>query len=159
MLLVFVVILALEQLGIETALLNTAVTAVLAAAALALALAFGIGSRDLARNIMAGFHAKEAFGVGQTLRVGAHTGKLVEIGAVKAVLETESGLVSLPNATLTEEEVLNYCGEIPRYKRPRKVFFGEIPRSPTGKIEKPNLRKKYTGREEAISPDISPVDT
>ena len=111
-LLVFVVILALDQLGIATTLLNTAVAAVLAAAALALALAFGIGSRDLARNIMAGFHAKEAFGVGQTLRVGAHTGRLVEIGPVKTVLETESGLVSLPNATLTEEEVIVLTGGV-----------------------------------------------
>ncbi len=109
-LLVFVVILAMEQLGIKTTLLSTVVTALLAATALALALAFGMGSRDLARNIMAGFHAKDAFGIGQTLRVGAHTGRLVEIGAVKTVLETESGLVSLPNATLIEEEVIVLTG-------------------------------------------------
>lgn len=60
----------------------------------------------------------------------------------------------VPGKTLTEEEVLDYCEQIPRYKRPRKVFFGEIPRSPTGKIEKPKLRMKYTGRKEAVSPDI-----
>ncbi len=56
----------------------------------------------------------------------------------------------VPGKTLTEEEVLNYCREVPRYKRPRKVFFGEIPRSPTGKIEKPKLRKKYIGRKEVL---------
>jgi len=56
----------------------------------------------------------------------------------------------VPGKTLTEEEVLDYCEEIPRYKRPRKVFFGEIPRSPTGKIEKPKLRKQYTGRKEVL---------
>ena len=54
----------------------------------------------------------------------------------------------------TEKEVLDYCKDIPRYRRPRKVFFGEIPRSPTGKIEKPKLRKKYIGREAALNPDI-----
>ncbi len=37
-----------------------------------------------------------------------------------------------------------------KYKRPRKIFFGEVPRNPTGKIEKVKLRKKYTGREEAF---------
>jgi acyl-CoA synthetase (AMP-forming)/AMP-acid ligase II len=56
----------------------------------------------------------------------------------------------VPGKTLTEEEVLQYCEELPRYKRPRKVFFGEVPRNPTGKIEKPKLRKKYIGREEAF---------
>ena len=32
---------------------------------------------------------------------------------------------------------------LPRYKRPRKIFFDEIPRNPTGKIEKPKLRERY----------------
>ena len=55
-----------------------------------------------------------------------------------------------PGSQISEEEILDYCKDLPRYKRPRKVFFGEIPRNPTGKIEKPKLRKKYTGREEAF---------
>ena len=33
--------------------------------------------------------------------------------------------------------------DLPRYKRPRKIIFAEIPRNPTGKIEKPKLRKIY----------------
>jgi acyl-CoA synthetase (AMP-forming)/AMP-acid ligase II len=55
-----------------------------------------------------------------------------------------------PGKTLTEEELLTYCEKLPRYKRPRKVFFGDIPRNPTGKIEKPKLRKTYIGRKEAF---------
>lgn len=50
----------------------------------------------------------------------------------------------VPGQTLSQEEVLEYCLELPRYKRPRKVFFGEIARSPTGKIEKPKLRDKFS---------------
>jgi acyl-CoA synthetase (AMP-forming)/AMP-acid ligase II len=56
----------------------------------------------------------------------------------------------VPGHTLTEEEVLNFCESMAKYKRPRNIFFGEVPRSPTGKIEKPKLRKKYTGIEEAF---------
>jgi acyl-CoA synthetase (AMP-forming)/AMP-acid ligase II len=38
-----------------------------------------------------------------------------------------------------------FCDEnLPRYKRPRKFIFDSIPRNPTGKIEKPKLREKYT---------------
>ena len=55
-----------------------------------------------------------------------------------------------PGKTLSEEEILTYCEKLPRYKRPRKVFFGEIPRNPTGKIEKPKLRRSYIGRKEAF---------
>ena len=56
-----------------------------------------------------------------------------------------------PGQALTEEEVSEYCEELPRYKRPRKIIFGEVPRSPTGKIEKPKLRKEYTGVSERIA--------
>ena len=44
---------------------------------------------------------------------------------------------------LTEEEVNEFCQELPRYKRPRRLIFADIPRNPTGKIEKPVLRKRY----------------
>jgi acyl-CoA synthetase (AMP-forming)/AMP-acid ligase II len=56
-----------------------------------------------------------------------------------------------PGQTLTETEILEFCMDLPRYKRPRKIIFGDVPRSPTGKIEKPKLRKRYTGRTEKIS--------
>ena len=56
----------------------------------------------------------------------------------------------VPGKVLMEEDVLKYCEKLPKYKRPRKIFFGEVPRNPTGKIEKPKLRKKYFGMEESF---------
>ena len=46
---------------------------------------------------------------------------------------------------LTEEEVEKFCLSMPRYKRPRKIIFADVPRNPTGKIEKPKLRSIYCG--------------
>ena len=43
----------------------------------------------------------------------------------------------------TQEEIDEFCIALPRYKRPRKIFFDKVPRNPTGKIEKPVLREKY----------------
>lgn len=57
-----------------------------------------------------------------------------------AIVELKEG------ATLTEEELNKFCEELPRYKRPRKIIFAEIPRNPTGKIEKPVLRQRYCGK-------------
>ena len=48
-----------------------------------------------------------------------------------------------PEMTCTEEEIMNFCQDLPRYKRPRKIIFDKVPRNPTGKIEKPVLREKY----------------
>ncbi len=55
-----------------------------------------------------------------------------------------------PEQEMSEEELLGYCEELPRYKRPRKVFFDDVPRNPTGKIEKPKLREKYAGMSESF---------
>ena len=46
---------------------------------------------------------------------------------------------------MTEDEVNQFCMGLPRYKRPRKIIFADVPRNPTGKIEKPKLRKMYRG--------------
>ena len=67
--------------------------------------------------------------------IGLPEPRLGEIAA--AIIEVKQ------DHTLTEEEINNFCLELPRYQRPRKIIFAEVPRNPTGKIEKPKLRKMY----------------
>jgi acyl-CoA synthetase (AMP-forming)/AMP-acid ligase II len=55
-----------------------------------------------------------------------------------------------PGQELQEKEVEDFCMELPRYKRPRRIIFGDVPRNPTGKIEKPKLRKEYAGAKESF---------
>lgn len=58
-----------------------------------------------------------------------------------------------PGETLTEEEVNRFCEQnLPKYKRPRRIVFDKVPRNPTGKIEKPKLRQKYTGWRRVLEP-------
>ncbi len=67
--------------------------------------------------------------------IGLPDPRLGEIAA--AIIEVKE------DVTCTEEEINQFCKELPRYKRPRKVIFDKVPRNPTGKIEKPVLREKY----------------
>jgi len=69
--------------------------------------------------------------------IGLPDKRLGEIAA--AIIEVKQGM------TCTEEEINEFCLNLPRYKRPRKIIFADIPRNPTGKIEKPKLRKIYGG--------------
>ena len=48
--------------------------------------------------------------------------------------------------SLSEEDVNNFCFDLPRYKRPKKIIFAKVPRNATGKIEKPKLRQIYCGK-------------
>ena len=47
---------------------------------------------------------------------------------------------------ITEDEMNEFCMALPRYKRPHKIIFADIPRNPTGKIEKPKLHELYGGK-------------
>ena len=67
--------------------------------------------------------------------IGLPDERLGEIAA--AIIQVKDG------EQLTEDEVMDFCQELPRYKRPRKVIFDSVPRNPTGKIEKPALRERY----------------
>ncbi len=58
--------------------------------------------------------------------------------------EIAAAIIELkPGARCTEEDIFEFCRELPRYKRPRRIIFDKVPRNPTGKIEKPKLREKY----------------
>jgi len=73
--------------------------------------------------------------------IGLPDKRLGEITA--AVIEIKRG------HKCTEDEINEFCMKLPRYKRPVKIIFADVPRNPTGKIEKPKLRKQY-GAEKII---------
>ena len=64
----------------------------------------------------------------------------------KRLGEISAAIVELKEDYICDEEGLTeFCKKLPRYKRPRKFIFAEVPRNPTGKIEKPKLREMYCG--------------
>ena len=67
--------------------------------------------------------------------IGLPDARLGEIAA--AIIEVKE------DHTLTENEINDFCMDLPRYQRPKRIIFAEVPRNPTGKIEKPKLRKLY----------------
>lgn len=69
--------------------------------------------------------------------IGLPDSRLGEIAT--AIIQAKDGM------SLTEEEIEDFCTDLPRYKRPRKIIFADVPRNPTGKIEKPKLRSIYCG--------------
>jgi acyl-CoA synthetase (AMP-forming)/AMP-acid ligase II len=63
-------------------------------------------------------------------------------------------VVLKPGATATAEEIIEFCvGRIANFKRPKSVdFVTTLPRNPTGKVLKRELRKPYwEGRERAVN--------
>ncbi|MDY2835923.1 MAG: AMP-binding protein [Candidatus Aphodomonas sp.] len=60
--------------------------------------------------------------------------------------EISAAIIQLkPDHECTAEQINEFCMQLPRYKRPRRIIFADVPRNPTGKIEKPKLREMYGG--------------
>ncbi len=75
--------------------------------------------------------------------IGFPDERLVEV--VAAIVQVKPGVAA------TRRELNEFCEQnLPKYKRPRHIIFDNVPRSPTGKIEKPKMREKYTGVKESF---------
>jgi small-conductance mechanosensitive channel len=102
----FVVVLALGQLGLDTAILVTAITIAIAAFGLALGLGLGLGARTVVANVLAGYYVRQRFPVGYPVIVNDVRGAVSAIGGVNTVVTSvDGGSVVVPNSFLLESLV------------------------------------------------------
>jgi small-conductance mechanosensitive channel len=105
-LIVFVVgLMAVTQLKIDTEIIRMVVMILLTGASLALALTFGLGSRDITRNLVAGYYARKLFEPGKTIEVKGEEQILAGIAPVHTLLEKDGQITSIPNKVFLEEAV------------------------------------------------------
>jgi len=108
----FVVVLAISTLGVDTTILTTSLTIIIASAGLALALTFAFGARDSARNVIAGYYVRQAFQPGQRLTYDTYTGVVRTTFGTYTVLEVtneagQQSTVSLPNTLLLRRAIIS----------------------------------------------------
>lgn len=105
LLVIMVVIVVLEQIGIDASIMSNIVINVLTIVVAGLALAFGLGGRDVARNVLAGYYAREQFNTGETLVIDGEEGVLEAIGTLNAEIRLAGERLVVPNVQLTETAV------------------------------------------------------
>jgi small-conductance mechanosensitive channel len=85
--LAFVVILAVSTLGIDISILTSSMTIIVASVGLAIALTFGLGSRETARNVIAGYSVQQKLGTGQQVSFGEYSGTIRSTSGAYTVVE------------------------------------------------------------------------
>jgi hypothetical protein len=109
----FVMVLALGVLGIQVGLLVTAITIIIAAFGLAIALALGLGARTIVYHILAGYYVRQRYQPGQTIALGQMRGQVSGTGSVNTVVTTDEGSTIVPNGVLLESTVRAARGSPP----------------------------------------------
>ncbi|MBI1267096.1 MAG: mechanosensitive ion channel [Cryomorphaceae bacterium] len=105
LLFIFIAITALNQAGINTEIITSNLTIILASILLAFALSYGIASRHLVTNMLSSFYSKGKFKEGQLIRVGDVEGVIESIDSISVTIATKGGKVVMPSKILIEESV------------------------------------------------------
>lgn len=96
-----IVLVALEQLDIETVLLHNIIMLVVAGIMLTLAVSLGLGSREVAHNLLAGIYAREQFKQGDVIQLDEVTGVVREVSTLSTIIVVDDNEeISIPNSTL-----------------------------------------------------------
>lgn len=103
-LILFIVgIMAIGQLKIEFEIIRIVTSLMLAGLALAFGLSFGLGTRDLTRNIVAGFYARKILRIGQSLECRGERGTLTAITPTHTLIDDNGKTVSIANGVFLDE--------------------------------------------------------
>lgn len=105
LLLTFIAVTALNQAGIDTAIITSNITMIMAAFLLAFAIAFGLGAKHVVGKLMHTFYARKMFEVGQKISFNDRTYTIDEVKSISIVLKNDKGRLIVPINELMENQV------------------------------------------------------
>ncbi|UZR94451.1 mechanosensitive ion channel family protein [Chondrinema litorale] len=104
-LLIIVALTSLEQAGIDTAILKSNFTIILAAILFSASVSYAFASRDIMTNILSSFFSRNTFKVGQKIVIDDLEGEIIEITNISVILNTVDGKVVFPVKELVNKTV------------------------------------------------------
>jgi len=104
-LLILISITSLQQIGIATEVITNGILIAMAAIFMAFALGYGFASKDIMANVLASFYGRDKFMVGQTIRVGEVTGKIIKLDSTSVTLDAGDRRIILPLSKLLNSTV------------------------------------------------------
>lgn len=102
---IMVLVVTLEQLGVETQILVTVITVTVAAMTAGMGLAFALGSRDIVTGILAGHYLRQTLPEGEVIEVDGRRGRVDQIGPIATTFRDGTSSWSIPNRRLMNEVI------------------------------------------------------
>ncbi|GAA4303334.1 mechanosensitive ion channel family protein [Aestuariibaculum suncheonense] len=104
-LLVFISITALNQAGVDTEIITSNITMILAAFLLAFAIAFGLGAQRVVNDLLRAFYARKTYEIGQIIEFNDIKGEVERIDNTSITIKTLSGKLVIPIKDIVESQV------------------------------------------------------
>lgn len=111
---VFVIVLtvALDQLEIQTELLNDSVKIILASLGICAAIALGLGLKGLAKGIVSGVYVRDIYKPGTEIEINGQLAKVAGVGPVTTkLIKKDGGFIIIPNTELIENKIEGQSAE------------------------------------------------
>ncbi len=95
-----------DQIGLKVTWLAILAAVIVASVLGGVTLAVSLGARGYVANLIGALYLRQAFQIGQRVRVAGFEGRIVEVTATSLVLETSDGRMLLPGARLHDEPIV-----------------------------------------------------
>lgn len=102
---IIITITALNQAGIDTEIITNNLTIILGAFLAAMALAFGLGSREIIGDILRTFYIRKNYEIGDKVNIAGIEGTIVSIDNICMTLSTTTGKTVLPIKYVAENKI------------------------------------------------------
>ncbi|MFA7448404.1 MAG: small-conductance mechanosensitive channel [Weeksellaceae bacterium] len=96
LILVFVSITALNQIGVDTEIISNNLSYFIGAALIAMTIAVGLGSRDIVYRLILGFYTKKNLEIGMKIQIDDTVGRIISIDNICLVLQTDTDKKMFP---------------------------------------------------------------
>lgn len=105
MIIVFVLVTALNQAGIDTEIITSNITLIIGAFLLAFAIGLGLGSREVVGKLLNTFYARKTYAVGDAIKTKKFEGTIEAIEGILVTVKTKEGKIVIPIEDLVQNKV------------------------------------------------------
>jgi len=109
--LVAAILVGADQIGIKVTWIAILAALVIASVLGGVTVAVSLGARGYVANLIGAHYLRQAFQVGQRVRVSGFEGRIVDVSVTSLVLETKDGRVAVPGRVYHDEPIVLLSGD------------------------------------------------